>query len=365
MKKFILAVLSGILTLPGFCCTSVIISGKVTSDGRPLMLKHRDTSHLDNAVGYFRGPRFTFIGLVNASTAFSGEVWTGTNEAGFSIMNTASYNIKDDDLPESEMDKEGILMYQALGICEKLSDFEHLLDTLPRPLGVEANFGVIDAHGGAAYYEVNNHSWIKYDVNVMESGYRVVTNFSESGRREDYKGYERYITASEIFSEILAEKPYKVSHSDLFNHISRSYRNNERGNAYVIPRKITSASIVIEGVKAGENPLHTVMWTLLGYPPCSVAVPLLVANGCILPAYVMPGDNGHSEICDLAMVMREEKADLRPKCSRVENRIDTLFEEIFQKWITGELSDRNFFNNYTKIRSSFLRFYKEEFVKND
>ena len=365
MKKFILAVLSGILTLPGFCCTSVIISGKVTSDGRPLMLKHRDTSHLDNAVGYFRGPRFTFIGLVNASTAFSGEVWTGTNEAGFSIMNTASYNIKDDDLPESEMDKEGILMYQALGICEKLSDFEHLLDTLPRPLGVEANFGVIDAHGGAAYYEVNNHSWIKYDVNVMESGYRVVTNFSESGRREDDKGYERYVTASEIFSELLAEKPYQVKHGDIFNGISRSYRNRERGKVYVIPRNITSASLVLEGVRPGENPLHTVMWTILGYPPCSVAVPLLVGNGCLLPSYVMPGDEGHSEWCDLAKEMKEKNLDLRPACWKAEQRIDALFGEIYGNWLSGELSDPNFFRNYAQIRSSFLRIYKEEFIKND
>jgi hypothetical protein len=365
MRKTVLSLLLGMLTLPAFCCTSIIISGKATADGRPLMLKHRDTGKLDNAVGYFRGPRFSFIGLVNASTAFDGEVWTGTNEAGFSIMNTASYNIKDDDVPASEMDREGIIMYKALGICGNLPDFEHLLDTLPRPLGVEANFGVIDACGGAAYYEVNNYSWVKYDVNALESGYRVVTNFSESGRREDYKGYERYITATEIFSEILSKKPYKVKHGDLFDCVSRSYRNRERGKAYVIPRNITSASLVIEGVRPGENPLHTVMWTILGYPPCSVAVPLLVGNGCLLPAYVMPGDDGHSELCDLALKMKEMDADLRPQCRRAEDKIDAMFLKIFGKWTSGDLSDNLFFRKYASLRSSFLRIYKEEFGKND
>ncbi len=365
MKKFFLPLLLSLVSLPALCCTSVIISGKATEDGRPLMLKHRDTGHLDNAVGYFRGPRFSFIGLVNAETAFDLEVWTGTNEAGFCIMNTASYNIKDDDVPASEMDREGILMYRALGVCANLAEFEHLLDTLPRPLGVEANFGVIDASGGAAYYEVNNHSWVKFDVNAAACGYRVVTNFSESGRREDYKGYERYVTASEIFSEMLAEKPYKVKHGDIFNGVSRSYRNKERGKAYVIPRNITSASLVLEGVRPGENPLHTVMWTILGYPPCSVAVPLMVGNGCLLPSSVMPGDEGHSEWCDLAREMKEKSGEVRSRCRKAEERIDGLFGEIFDKWRSGEMSDARFFGKYARIRSSFLRIYKEEFIKND
>ena len=44
------------------------------------------------------------------------------------------------------------------------------------------------------------------------------------------------------------------------------------------PRKITSASIVIEGVKEGESPEGVVMWTILGNPLTHIAYPLQVRN---------------------------------------------------------------------------------------
>jgi hypothetical protein len=73
------------------------------------MFKHRDTGELNNRVAYFSGPKYAFIGLVNAPM-LSGEVWAGMNEAGFSIMNTASYNLRGDSL-DCSMDREGELMY--------------------------------------------------------------------------------------------------------------------------------------------------------------------------------------------------------------------------------------------------------------
>ena len=246
----------------------MIVSGKATSNGRPLMLKHRDTEDQKNSVKYFDGGRYAFIGLVN-STSPDNEVWTGTNEAGFSIMNTASYNFREDSM-DVKMDREGELMYQALSVCVTTADFETLLDTCQKPMGVEANFGVIDAHGGAAYYEVNNFRWIKYDVNDIDCGYRVVTNFCEAGRKEDYQGWDRYVIASEVMEKEFAPD---VDHRFFFERMSR---NTTERNGNRIPRKITSASIVIEGVQAGSDPLQTVMWTILGNPLEHIAVPLSV-----------------------------------------------------------------------------------------
>ena len=99
--------------VPAWCCTSIIISSKFTSDGRPVMYKNRDTGKLDNRMQYFKGPLYTFIGLVN-SDFDENEVWAGTNSAGFCIMNTAAYNFKEDKVPDSKMDKEGVLMFIAL-----------------------------------------------------------------------------------------------------------------------------------------------------------------------------------------------------------------------------------------------------------
>ena len=264
-----------------------------------MMFKHRDTDCLDNRIAYFQGNKYAFIGLMNAPT-LDGEVWSGVNEAGFCIMNTASYNLREDSL-ECQMDREGELMYHALANCATIADFEAWLESYPQPWGVEANFGIIDAQGGAAYFEMNNSRYIKYDVNAEQSGYRVVTNFSFAGRYEDYEGYERYLTASTIMQEAFSCE-HEFSATEVLNRFSRQYRHELLGinispdnvpdytvDQDFIPRRITSAMIVFEGVKAGNNPLHTIMWTALGYPACAVAIPLLV-HGAHLPYYMLARD---------------------------------------------------------------------------
>ena len=251
-----------LISIPSFACTSVIISGKYTKDGKAVMLKHRDSSCQDVKVEYFQGEKYRMVCVVNADWRTNPaakvplgthEAWSGMNETGFSIMNTATYDLKDDDVPFEKMEKEGVFMYRALEICATLEDFEHFLDTLSRPMGVEANFGVIDEKGGAAYYEVNNHSWVKFDVNREPLGYRVVTNFTTTGRMEDRKGVDRYIKAHKI----LASTDVPISewdHEFLIKNISCSGKP--------ILRDITSCAIVFEG---------NTMWASLGKPdkvPC-------------------------------------------------------------------------------------------------
>lgn len=303
MKKLILA------AILCFCfsiqqqhaCTSIIISGKATPDGRPLMWKHRDTGAPYNHIAYIDEGGYRFLGLVNSDDP-DGAVWTGSNETGFSIMNTASYNLKDDDV--KEMDHEGLLMRQALKVCKTVQDFEHLLDTLPRPLRVEANFGVIDAYGGAAYYETNNKHYYKKDVNdttLAPEGYLIYTNFSFEGRTDEGLGYIRYDNARKIFKQMEKEE---FTPERIFREASRSFYNsqldidlknpeqspNNHSGWFVeqdfIPRAESTASIVIQGVKPGMPAEHTIMWTALGYPPVSVALPLWVKMGKDQPSLV-------------------------------------------------------------------------------
>ena len=40
--------------VPSSACSSVVISGKVTPDGRPLLWKHRDSDYLQNSVKFFK-----------------------------------------------------------------------------------------------------------------------------------------------------------------------------------------------------------------------------------------------------------------------------------------------------------------------
>ena len=178
-------------------CTAVIITR--TADGRPLIWKHRDTGNLDNSIRHFKGERYSFVGLADSSSP-GGEVWAGVNTAGFAVINTASYCLKNDDVPSGMMDREGILMYRALEICATVEDFRHFLDTLARPMGVEANFGCIDACGGAAWFETGNQAYVMRDLAVSGRGFEVVTNFSWSGDRKRWRGVERWKTASGIFN---------------------------------------------------------------------------------------------------------------------------------------------------------------------
>ena len=120
-------------------------------------------------------------------------------------------------------------------------------------MGVEANFGVIDNYGGAAYYEVNNHSWVKFDVNDDPQGYRVVTNFTQTGRPEDRRGVARYEKARSI----LSSTPIPIrdwGHEFFIRKISCS--------GAPILRKETSCAMIFEG---------DTMWAALGKPnrvPC-------------------------------------------------------------------------------------------------
>ena len=403
MKRTFLSIIALCSVLAASACTSFIISGKATPSGQPMMFKHRDTGELNNRIAHFQGDKYAFIGLMNSPT-LDGEVWSGMNEAGFCIMNTASYNLRNDQY-DCKMDREGELMYHALGNCANLSDFEQWLETYPKPWGVEANFGIIDAQGGAAYYEMNNDTWIKYDVNDEANGYRVVTNFSFAGRYEDYEGYERYLTASAIMSENFS-KEKELSALDAINLFSRQYRHELLGWNYdannapkltvdqdFIPRRITSAVICFEGVKAGADPLHSVMWTALGYPACAVAVPLMM-NKNSLPSYMIARDKNakkgtglHSELCDLSLQIKDEyifphkisngkrylntqvvlqgldgKPSLLTCTEKVEKQILADFTPLYEQWTEGALSDQAFFKLYEVAAKKWLKYYNIAFT---
>ena len=171
------------LNLSVEACTSIIISGKSTPDGRPIMWKNRDTDTYQNAIKFFDDGKYSSLGLIDSDDPSGESVWIGYNSAGFAIMNTASYNLIMNDSIDLK-DREGIVMREALMQCATVAEFESFLNNYQKPLGVEANFGVIDAVGGAAYFEVSNFSYKKLDVNdpaLAPMGYMIHTNFSFTG----------------------------------------------------------------------------------------------------------------------------------------------------------------------------------------
>lgn len=330
MKKIIslLFLFSMLFATDVYCCTSAIFTGKATPDGRPLMWKHRDTGEENNKVEFFKGPKYSFIALINSPGDLK-EAWCGTNNVGFSIMNTASYNLNYDNVPSEMMDKEGIVMFNALGECKTLADFEKLLNRMmkQKPMGVEGNFGVIDSYGGAAYYEVGNETWTKIDVNdpkIAPQGYLVYSNHSYTGKLDDGMGYIRYTNAEYIIKNHIG-RAGEITPKFITQNLSRSFYHSllgidlvkdndilQKGSGWFIdqdfiPRKSSTSSMVIAGVKEGENPLNTVMWTILGYPPVSVAVPLFVKAGENQPYWMIEGkDSENALMCDMALELKHK-----------------------------------------------------------
>lgn len=276
-------------------CTSAVISGKITPDGRPLLWKNRDTDFLLNSVQYFPGERYASVAIVNSEDRNPTEVWIGTNVAGFSLMNTQSYNLVEVKEGEERGVANGRVMRRALEVCATVDDFRHFLDTIAKPSGIEANFGVIDAKGGAAFFEVDYDRYVMFDANNPKDapcGYIARTNFSFSGEVNKGAGYVRYQQEDKIL--LPASAMNVITPAWIFSELARSFANPVLGidlkngtfnrpsttgwfvDQDFIARRITASAVVVQGVKVGENPELTTMWTALGYPPVSVAVPVWV-----------------------------------------------------------------------------------------
>ena len=315
--------------LSGTACTTAIISGKFTQDGRPLLLKQRDSDRLENKLMYFTDGKYDYIGLVNAADTLGKEVWAGANSQGFAIMNSASYNLKGTDTT-SLKDREGLIMKLALQSCATIEDFEQLLRDLPKPLGVEANFGVIDARGGAAYYETNNFSFVKFDANdpkIAPYGYIIRTNYSYTGDVKKGYGIIRYQTASQLFEQ--AAMRGQLSYTFLLEEVSRSlkqtltetdlYKTMPADSSHIkmvpfrdfIPRYSTAAAMVVQGVKKGEPASLTTIWTVLGFPLSSVVVPVWVDGGRTLPAILEADKTERAPLCQMALQLKKRLFPLK------------------------------------------------------
>lgn len=328
---------------PSKACTSVIVSGRVTKDGRPLIYKNRDTKTLSNMTLVVQGPRYRYLGLVNAEDTAPVNVWGGHNEAGFAIVNTAAYNLNGNG---GDTDGDGILIRKALGLCATLADFERLIDTVKKPMDVNSNFAVLDAQGGCAYYETGNYSFVKFDANdtlVAPDGYLMRTNFGTTGNLKLDVGVERYQAITVFMKEACREG--HLDHDYLVTHIPRymthgltkmniyDFMPETESDTTFFPfadytvRYSTASVILVQGVKPGESPLNTVSWTIMGWPLTSIAMPLVLTPSWKLPALVTNDGTGHSWLCEQALALKSRAFSLKRGNVRDYCNIAVLFNK--------------------------------------
>lgn len=308
-------------------CTSAIIGASANPSGRPILWKHRDTSNIDNKVEYIAPTEnsFGYVALFNAQDKGLREAWMGMNDAGFAVMNTASYNIKDDNVPEKSMDKEGVVMTKALQTCRTVDDFERLLEEWPKPMGVEANFGVIDATGAGAFFETNNHHFVRFNLSDAPDGVLVRTNYSHSGRPNEGFGQVReanancllkpYIENHAVTPEVLTEVLSRTFYHDVKHEDFTLSENRHLADVDFIPRYKSTATIAIEGCRPVEYADSVtsdavgeeyIMWTGMGYPPVSEIQAVRCAEDGVPEGLrgILPG--GHCSLGDEAKRKRDE-----------------------------------------------------------
>jgi len=297
-----------------------------------MLWRNRDTWAINNIVRYFEDGKYNYIGLVNSKDLKGKSVWIGVNDAGFGIMNSASYNLNiGDGIKQSGY--EGRIMKQALQQCKTLADFEALLDSLGTPSRLEANFGVIDAQGGAAYYELGNKGYVKFDANdpkVAPFGYLIRANYSHTGSfGKESSGYIRYNTTNEQFYNavstntmdaqfIIQKTTRSLYHSLIKEDLYEKYGNRPENTPTFshfgdyIPRTGTSSSVVIQGVKKDESPEHALMWSVVGFPLTSIVVPTWVKGKNTFPSILKyDTDLKDSPVCNAALSLKKQCFPIR------------------------------------------------------
>ena len=290
---FLLLLLAG-GTSPGECCTIAVVSGAVTADGRPLLLKNRDRSDVYNQeVRYFDdGSHGGYITIVTTGVGETTTAYAGINDEGFAIVNSDA-----PDLYTGSPQNDGPFMKQALMECGSVADFEALLTATSGSRGhIWSNFGVIDRYGEAAMFETDDWGYIRYDAGSY-GGYVVRTNFSYWGGGTPDSRCQR--------ADLLIDNAAGVDELD-HRYMIETVSKDIGGPPYLpcgewpttgpaISRYKTRSSAVIHGAMPTEDPRLSTFWCILGEPSCGISVPLWSYAGA--PPYEMLTPGAPAPMC--------------------------------------------------------------------
>jgi len=329
-----------LFSLPIEACTTGLAAGGATSDGRCLLWKNRDSSHRNNEVVYLDHGEFKLIGVINADDTT--QIWAGVNNFGFAIMNAEA---RDMAFPEEKTvyDEEGYFMKAALLSCKSVADFELLLQqTNSVGRGVTSNFGVIDAHGVAAFFETGNHEYFRFnagDSQICSTAFIARANFAENGYNDEAYGHDRYQNAVDLANA--RARVNILSPGYLITQVTRDISTIDPTapdttlfyTGSTVNRHRTVSSSIFESALPGENSQLTTYWITLGEPAVSVAVPLWVLAGEV------PDEMDGADGAPLNLLFQELKAYVYSDSSRSKYINASRLEEVqkqtdnIQKWV--------------------------------
>lgn len=284
--KRIVVILFALLSIciESLACTSAIVAAHRSSEGAPLLWKHRDSKDGNSRVEYVETGKYAYTASVPNNKKYAQAVFMGINEMGLGVMNTATKK-----LPKATAEEYAAcsceptnyifstLMRFALSECATVDEFEAFLRKTKRKRGFCTNIGIADADGNAAYFEIWDLGYRRYDVKDRAEGFDVRSNFS-------FMGDPTFGTSKRRYDLMMNEMtPHKGNFTpQQFMEYSRSYNSIAFGDVlatndlficenHTVPRSSTVSSAVL--VCDRENPRMLVM---NGHTVPSLAVPVYV-----------------------------------------------------------------------------------------
>ena len=283
MKRIILTMLS-ILLLHGasLACTSAIVSAQRSSEGVPLLWKHRDNTQFTNTrVDHVTGGKYAYTAIVPNNRNYKNGLYAGINEAGLAVITTSTGHLPEATVEEynaCNRERKKGLSRLALRECATVEEFEEMLRNSKRIRGFDSNLGIADATGAVAYFEIWDLGYRRYDAADHPRGFDVRTNFSHMGNPKKKGASKRRY---DLIMKEMSEHKGNFTPQQLIDY-SRSYNSLKHGNVlasndryicanHTVPRYSTVASIVL--VCDAKNPRMLVM---NGHSASSLAVPVYV-----------------------------------------------------------------------------------------
>jgi hypothetical protein len=246
-------------------CSSVIVTGNATRDGRAILLKNRDLADVPRNVPVYV-PRtshtYAFVG-VNSNAM-------GINEKGLAVMNTYLPALAGSDPIEGNL----LLNQKILEYHESVEEVAHALNDSHSTIGpvyrhylgnVATCIGVIDRFGSGAFFEVSN---VDAYVQYVEDGYDSRANHPRifpvlaSGPN----GRDQYLL--DVLDEVYNKHGY-ISPEHVMQNVSRYVRHKELGSANfsidgeVCNPNTVSSMVAVSGDERYDGLLNC-MWTSCG-----------------------------------------------------------------------------------------------------
>ena len=233
MKRILLTLLSiALLHGASLACTSAIVTPRRSSEGVPLLWKHRDNAKYTNTrIEYIADGTYAYTAVVPNTEKYALGVYAGINEKGFGVISTATKNLPEatpEEYKASSLRRmQGGAMWNGLRECATIEEFEELLKTTKRSRCSHSNFGVGDATGAVPYFEVWDLGYRRYDVSKSgNEGFDVRANFSFAGDpKKEGTSKRRYDL---IIKEMTVHKDSFTPYD--FIGYSRSYNSVRYGN---------------------------------------------------------------------------------------------------------------------------------------